>query len=64
VILESSPNPNAGSYILIHRIESPTIWGNYPDAIFLMDDANAPMDAERMGVKDHSTIDIIVRALR
>ena len=44
--------------------ESLIIMMNYPDAIFLTDDASARMVAERMGFRVHGTIGVIVRTIR
>ena len=41
------------------------IWmQEYPDAIFLTDDAAARLAAERLGYKVHGTIGVVIRALR
>jgi len=44
--------------------ESLLIMENHPDAIFLTDDASARMVAERMGLRVHGTIGVIIRAIR
>ena len=65
-------NPTDGSLAAMCKIfaldrgetESLIIMMNYPDAIFLTDDASARMVAERMGFRVHGTIGVIVRTIR
>lgn len=66
------PNPYTPDFLTLCNIfsldkgemQALTIMPEYPQAIFLTDDASARLVAGKMGYKAHGTLGIIIRAIR